>query len=471
MKQLSGQDAAFLYLESSGAHLHVTALYVYEQAKPPHKPLRFEDITRLISSRLNTSPLFRQKLLRPPFDLDYPYWVDDPEFDSSRHLLRYPGPAPRNRRQLFDAVAALHAAPLDLNRPPWEMQVLEKLNRLDGLPASCFAIIARYHHAAIDGASGTQLVDRLHDSAPTAGHDAPDLAPVAGREPGALELLARAAINNVGIPFKLASAVASALPGIARSLVQPASPDAAKPDGVPTTRFNGPVSAERVFHATKVGLDEINRVRKMVPGATVNDVVLTICGGALRLWLEAVDELPEQSLVAMVPVNVRTADEVSRGGNQLSTLFLPIYTDQPDPLERLRAIHAATLQAKSASVAIKPRQVTDITNSIPALPLAVTARLVTSLGLGHRLLRLCNCTITNVPGPRHPLYLGPARLVFSTGSAPILDGMGLIITAFSYEGEVTFSITSCPEMLPDPEFLAQCTLQAFDLLRQATGAG
>ena len=142
MKQLTGQDASFLYLESRGAHLTLTALYIYQQPRAPGAPLVYADIARHLNSRLDSADMFRQKLVRPPLDLDYPYWVDDPDFDLARHLHRYDGPAPRNYRSLFRLVEKLHARPLDLSRPPWEMVVLEKLGPLKDLPKRCFGIIA-----------------------------------------------------------------------------------------------------------------------------------------------------------------------------------------------------------------------------------------------------------------------------------------------------------------------------------------
>jgi len=468
MKQLSGQDATFLYLESPGVHLHLTALYVYQQPKSRQQRLGFTQVVQHIASRLERIPLLRQKLERPPLDLDYPYWVDDPEFDLREHVLLHEGAAPRNRRQLFDTLASIHSTPLDLSRPPWEMHVFEKLGPIEGLPANSLGIIAKYHHAAIDGASGALLLDGLHDSSPVPNDDVPDKRGEDGRTPGLIEMLVRATINNVGTTIKLGKALGAALPGTARSVIGNRDAIHRRSACVPATRFNAAVSSRRVFHAMSFKLRQIKGIRKAVPGATVNDVILAICGGGLRLWLEAMDELPNESLVAMVPVNARTSEEQSLGGNRLSTLFMPVHTNIPGPLDRLRAIYQATRKAKSAEHGVSAQQLSEISSRIPALPLSAAGRLITGLGLGYRLIHLCNCTITNVPGPRTTLYLGPARLVYNTGSAPILDGMGLIICVFSYRDEVSLSFTSCPDMLPDPEFLAQCTQEAFQHLLQET---
>jgi len=469
MKQLTGQDASFLYLESRGAHLHLTALYVYQQPRAPTAPLTFADIVRHLDSRLDSSEIFRQKLVRPPLDLDYPYWVDDAEFNLKRHMHRFTGAAPRSRRALFDLVAKLHAKPLDLSRPPWEMVVLEKLGPIEGVPQRCFAIIARYHHAAIDGASGSQLVDGLHDLQPS------EIAPADSSggpwqpapEPGRTDVLTRGVLNNLGAPFKILKTVAGAAPGMILSRFKTSDDELPKTTTAPKTCFNQPVSRERVFHSMSIDLQRVKEIRSLVPGATVNDVILTICGGALRTWLEAHGELPTESLVAMVPVNARTSEQSSLGGNRLGTLFVPIHTDLSDPVERLQAVQQATQKAKSASGGLDARQISEVTSHVPALTLSSVGHLVTRLGIGHRVKPLCNCTITNVPGPRSTLWLGPAELVWSTGTAPIIDGMGLIISAFSYRGQITFSFCSCPEMVPDAEFMGDCTQEAYEALLEA----
>jgi diacylglycerol O-acyltransferase len=464
LKQLTGQDASFLYLESRGAHLHLTAAYVYKQSEAPEMAMAFDDIYRHIESRLDTSELFRQKLVRPPLDLDYPYWVDDPDFDLQSHLYQHDGQDLATREELYDEIAALHSVPLNLARAPWEMHVYEQLGVIEGFGEDCFAIVAKYHHAAIDGTSGTQLVDGLHDTEPVAVEPTDSDGWQASHQPSVIELLARAAFSNIRAPIQLARALGSAVPAAARAITEPASSDSPKNSCAPDTRFNTVVSDQRVFHCMSFELEKIRQIRKSVDGATVNDVILAICGGGLRIWLDSNGELPDQSLVAMIPVNARANDERTREGNRLSSMFMPIHTDIEEPTERLQAIQRATSKAKSPASGIGPKHVSDISSNIPSLTLSTAGLLFTGLGLGHRLINLCNCTITNVPGPRSELYMGGAKLLWSIGSAPIIDGMGLIICVFSYQGTVNLSFTSCPEILPYPEDLADCTQQGFDEL-------
>jgi WS/DGAT/MGAT family acyltransferase len=469
MRQLSAQDAAFLYLESQGAHLHLTALYIYDQSTAPGGLVRHKDILKYVESRLHVSPVFRQKLVSMPFVIDYPYWVDDRQFDLEYHIRHIALPQPRDWRQLCILVARIHSRRLDLTRPPWEMHLVEGLDNIEGIPEGAFAIIAKYHHAAVDGMTGTEIIGGLHSTSPDF-----DPEPVAEPwepepKPSWLGLMTRAAVNNIRQPFQLTKAVASVVPGLSQSLLKGEMPDISQDYQVPETIFNAPVSAHRVFDGTSFNLKQLSAIRKAVPGATVNDVLLALCGGALREYLLSRDELPEESLVVMAPVNTRTADEVEVAGNVLATMNVPVHTDVANPIARLRAVREATANAKATDRAIGARQMTDISKHLPSGTVALAGRLVTGLGLGHR-TRFANCTITNVPGPQHPLYLNGAKLLLSTGCGPVIDGMGLILTAISYDGEVALSLTSCREIIPDPEHLVTCMKNAFRDMKAASAA-
>jgi hypothetical protein len=470
MQHLSGQDAAFLYLETPGAHLNLTGLYLYQQPGGKAGMLDFADISQLIRTALEGLSELSRKMIRPPLDIDYPVWADDPDFDFTEHVIRYTGPAPRSRRALFKILSDIHAEAMDLSRAPWEMHVIERLHAIPGLPAHCFAIAMKYHHAAIDGASGATLIDRLH------GINTTKPAPEQSRPPpGTVETLLRAAVNNVGSTVALVRAIADAAPTELRRWRDGWFATKTEKVSVPDTRFNRPVSAQRIMYATSFPLPRLKAIRQAgklaaqeasdseglhsgtIPGGgpTINDILLTVCGGALRRWLMRRDELPTEPLVAMVPVNTRSDAENQLPGNHISTLFLPIGSDIENPLERLLAVTAATGRAKSGENGMDPRQVNAIARNIPALPLSVAAQLATGLGLSYRGLRLCNCTITSVPPNQEGLHLGPAPLVGIVANGPLLDGMGLIISIVSYAGTTNLSFTSCPEMLPDPAELAR----------------
>lgn len=470
MRQLSAQDAAFLYLESQGTHLHLTALYIYDQSAAPGGVVRHKDVLRYLESRLHTSPVFRQKLVSLPYGIDFPWWVDDEQFDLEFHVRHIALPAPRDWRQLCILTARLHSRPLDMSRPPWEMYLVEGLDNVRGIPKESFAIIARYHHAAVDGVTGTEILSGLHSTTPDVDPDPEPRPWKPESKPSWFGLMNRAAVNNIRQPFQLARAVASTVPGISQALLRRKSAELDQSYDVPDTRFNAPVSAHRVFDGVTFKLKQLSNIRSAVPGATVNDVVLTICGGALREYLERKDELPDESLIAMAPVNTRTDDETDLSGNVLSMMSAPLHSDVADPIARLRAVREATANAKATEKAVSARQMTDITRHISSATMALAGRLVTELGLGHRAMRLANCVVTNVPGPQQPLYLNGAKLLKSTGCAPVIDGMGLLLGAISYNGELILSITACRELVPDPELLAACLKRSFQQLKKAAAS-
>ncbi len=470
MRQLSAQDAVFLYLESQGAHLHLTALYIYDQSTAPGGILRHKDVLRYLESRLHTSPVFRQKLVSLPYSVDFPWWVDDDQFDLEFHVRHIALPEPRDWRQLCILTARLHSRRLDMSRPPWEMYLVEGLDNIKGVPKGSFAIIAKYHHAAVDGVTGTEILSGLHSTTPDVDPDPQPLPWEPESPPSWFGLMNRAAVNNIRQPFQLAKAVASTVPGISRSLLRGQAAELNRSYDVPDTRFNAPVSAHRVFDGVTFKLKQLSAIRKAVPGATVNDVVLAICGGGLREYLESKNELPDESLIAMAPINTRTDEELDLVGNVLSMMYAPLHSDVEDPIARLRAVHEATANAKATERAVSARQMTDITRHMSSATMALAGRLVTELGLGHRAMRLANCVVTNVPGPQQPLYFNGAKLVKSTGCAPVIDGMGLLLGAISYNGEIILSITGCREIVPDPEFLAACLKRAFQRLKKAAAS-
>jgi WS/DGAT/MGAT family acyltransferase len=217
-------------------------------------------------------------------------------------------------------------------------------------------------------------------------------------------------------------------------------------------------------------LDKIKAIRETVDGATVNDVVLSICGGALRKYLEAKKELPDETLIAMAPISVRSEDQKGAAGNQVSAMTVAVHTDIKDPAERLQAVYESTTGSKELTNAIGARLMTDFSQFIPSSTAGLAARLYSRMGLANRMNPYFNCVITNIPGPQVPLYCCGARLVTQFGLGPILDGMGLIFPVFSYCGQLTISVTSCRDMIPDPAFFAECLEASFNEMATLAGA-
>jgi WS/DGAT/MGAT family acyltransferase len=230
---------------------------------------------------------------------------------------------------------------------------------------------------------------------------------------------------------------------------------------MPVTRFNSEVSPHRVFESRRFTVDEFKRIRALVPGATINDAVLAVCGGAMRRYLTAHEELPKDSLVSLAPVSVRS-DVTGEDRTGISLIRVALGTEIDDPVKRLRAIQRHTSSREEIEQAVSARELTDVTKHAPAATLALSARLLASSSLDDgKHEPLAGCTIMNVPGPVTPLYFDGAQMTYFSAIMPISDGMGLVFAVTSYNGMVFVSPTSCREQLPDPEFFAQCIRDSF----------
>ena len=470
MKQMTGLDASFLYFERPRMPMHVGGLYIYDQSTAPGGQVRFKDILNFIEERVHLVRSFRQRSVPVPLNLDHPYWINDPEFNIEYHVRHMALPQPGDWRQLCILAARLFARPLDLTKPLWEFNVIEGLDNVPGVPKGSYALMTKVHHAAIDGVSGMEMtaaINSLH----------PDDPPPDGEKkwspeavPSAASLIARAYGNNLRQPMKFADVVVRSVPALAQTAAGLGRGDFKRPAGgarVPRTRFNGTLSAHRVFEGRVFELDVVRDIKSRFQGATINDAILSIVGGGMRKYLESKNELPDDTLIAMAPISVRTAGEKRDMGNQVSAMSVQLGTHVPDPLGRLEYAHESARNSKEFTNAIGARQLADYSKFIPAALTGLAARLYTGLGLANSINPMFNCVVTNVPGPQVPLYSTGARMVNQFGLGPIVDGMGLIHPILSYCGQITVSFTSDREMIPDPEFYADCIQESFDELQAA----
>ncbi len=469
MQQLSGMDASFLYGETSRAHMAGAGVSIYDQSTAPGGKVTFKGILAHIEGRLPAARVFRQRLVRVPFDLDHPYWIEDPDFDLEFHVRHIALPKPGDWRQLCIQVARLISRPLDLDRPLWELYVIEGLDNVDRVPKGSFALVSKIHHAAIDGMSGVELTNAIHD-------DTPDAAPPVLQDtwkpeeiPSTAQLLGRAGLNNAARPMHFARVMGRTVPQLGRLQDQVRKQNITPPPTtIPRTRFSGAVSAHRVFDGVRFDLDDMKRIKKTVDGATVNDVVLTVVGGGLRSYLQAKGELPEEALIAMAPISVRSEEERSAAGNLVSGMFVTLGTDIADPVARLKAVRTSTHEQKEFMNAVGARTLVDFADLMPGGLVGLAGRTSARLSLANRLRPVFNATVTNMPGPQKPLYMAGAKCVAMYGAGMIVEGMGLIHPVLSYCGDITISFTSDREMMPDPAFYAECLNQAFDDLAAAT---
>lgn len=480
MQQLTGLDAAFLAMETSSVYGHVGSVCVLDPSTSP-EPLTLERLQRLISTRLHLVPPFRRRLAEVPFGFDQPYWIEDPDFDIEFHVRELALPAPGDDKQLAEQAARLHARQLDRRRPLWELYLIS------GLSGGRMAIYTKVHHAAIDGVSGNDILAAVLDLAP----EGRDLGEVPEWEcdqaPSPVGLLARSAVSLAGHPVraaKLTAQLARSLPGLAVSPARPNVPLVERflpprrnasailsQTGLraPRTPFNRPVGPHRRWAFCTVAIKDVKDV-KNAAGATVNDVVMALCAGALRRWLVDHDALPDGPLVAAVPVSVRTEQQKGQGGNRVSTMTAPLPTHLSEPDERLAHCHEAMRAAKEQHGALPADLLSDVTQfAMPALA-GQAARMAARLRLVEWLSPF-NLIISNVPGPNLPLYYAGARLLSYYPLSAIADGQGLNITVMSYEEGMHFGLVADRDLVPDLDRLAGYLVDELDDLKKAMSVG
>lgn len=469
MQQLSGQDASFVYSEQSHAPTHITSIGIYDQSTAPGGRVTFKGILGEIEPRLHLARAFRQKLVRVPNDLDHPWWVEDANFDVEYHVRHIALPKPGDWRQFCIQVARLHARPLDLSRPLWEMYVIEGLDDIDGVPDGAFGTVLKIHHAAVDGKSGVEMSTAIHTQTPAPEvPEPPDQPWQPDQDPTPAELLARASVNAFTAPARGLRLATKLVPGAARAMrVQRREREAAPLTAAPASRFNGPVSPHRVVDACFFEFADLKPMRALVSGATVNDVALAVLGGGLRQYLLDEAELPGASLRAMTPVSVRAETEKGDLGNQVSAMLVSLATDVADPVERLAAVHASTAASKEMTEAVGARNLTELSQLAPGALIGLGTRLAGQFSRRGTATAV-NTVVTNVPGPREPLYFAGAELVRTFGAGPVVDGMGLINIVTSYTDQFVLSFTADRDMMPDPAHYAHCINTSFQALAAAT---
>jgi WS/DGAT/MGAT family acyltransferase len=464
IQQLSPQDAQFLYLQGGNILMHVMGVNIYAPSTAAGKKLGLDDVVRFVESRLDCSPVFRRRLQRLPYDFDHPYWVEDEFFDIGHHVFHTRLPRPGSWKQFRVALARHFSRPMDMSRPLWDMYVIEGLNSAPDTPRGAVAVAFRIHHAACDGASIRHLFHILsdRDARGTPALPLPASRPEPDLPPSAVRVAQRALVSNLRNPARFASTLVRYLPSILGAAGRLLTDRNTRLTRVPHTRFNRAISPHKRFDVAFMGLEDLKRVKARVEGATLNDVILAVCGGAVRRYLAHHDELPKRSLVALAPVSQKRPGEDFASGNDLTAMPVPLATDVENPLERLRLIHEATLRTKAAKAGISTRLMADLTKHVPALVMSGTTPLMRN---SQVIQKICNLLVSNVPGPPEPLYLGGARMLHNFGLAPVVDGMGLFIAVGSYAGEMTFTVISNQEILPDIEYFRECLEESLQELQ------
>ncbi len=469
LRQLGAQDASFLYQDTPNTPMHVGGITILDPSTSPYGPLTLEAVCAFYEERLHLMPTARRRLVNVPFGIDHPYWIEDENFDLEYHVREVGLPEPHDWSQFYTLAARILSRPLDMSRPAWETYIIHGLDNMDGIPPGCIGMLAKTHHCAIDGTSGLEMAMALADLTPEMSPVSPPKTPwTPDPVPTDADLMMRTWGNALLRPIQMAAFVARSNPANLRlsSVSQQQLPSAQIP--IPRTRFNAPVTAHRTIGFERFSLDEVRAMKNEVEGATVNDVALTICGGAIRKYLEAKLELPDESLLAMAPINVRKETSEYTQGNQVAAMFVRIGTQIEDPVQRLISVRDETRSAKAMTNAIGAEAMTRYGDFVPAAVSNLAQRLTTEFARANQSATAFNCSITNVPGPQVPLYTMGCKSITALGYGPVTHNMGLIIPIGSYCGEFTISFTSCREMIPDPDFFLECIRGAYLEMQDAT---
>ena len=444
MERLTGLDASFLYFETPTMHMHVCATIIFDPSTV-EGGYSFERVREVIESRLHLVKPFRRKLAPVPLNLAHPVWVEDADFDLDYHLRRIGVPSPGTMEQLAEIAGDIASRQLDRNHPLWEMWIVE------GLENGNVALVAKMHHCTIDGVSGANLMVHLFDLSPDEVKEpGPEWKPE--KAPSDAELVGYGLLSRLRQPLNIFKVVPQTVQSVANFIQarrqREDGPGMAAPFTAPRTIMNSAITAHRSVSYTRVPLEDVKKVKKAF-GTTVNDVVLAVTSGALRRYLDKYDELPDKSLIATCPVSVRSdGEDEGEGANKVSAMFTSMATDVEDPVERLRAISAATKGAKEEHNAIGADMLQNWAEFAAPTTFSLAARAYSALKLAERHPVVHNLVISNVPGPPIPLYFAGARLVALYPLGPIFDGAGLNVTVLSYMDNVDFGFIACKETVP-----------------------
>jgi diacylglycerol O-acyltransferase len=460
--RLSALDVSFLYLEEPTTPMHVGGLAVFE---PPNSGFDHDRLVHLIKNRIAFVPRYRQRVRWVPGRLANPVWVDDEAFDVTYHVRRSALPQPGTPAQLRELVARIMSRPLDQNRPLWEMYLIE------GLEKGRFAILAKSHHAMVDGLAAVDIGQVILDVAPEPRLGATDVWRPA-REPSNLELMVGGVADSIRSPAAAVEAVKSGMGdvretavGLRRNMAGVISAAATVVRPPAASPLNVEIGEQRRYGMADTTLEDYRRVRK-AHGGTINDVVLAVVSGAIREWLMTRGEsLTSRSVIrAMVPVSLR--QDGQEGGNQVAAFLCDLPVGEPDPVVRLQRVAFEMGQHKAAGQMLGAQAIVGLTGFAPPTLHSAGAR-----AAGGLTRRVWNVVVTNVPGPQFPLYAGGAKMLATYPVVPLSKNQAVSIGLTSYDGGVYYGLNADRDAMPDVDVLAECIVAALSELVDTTTPG
>jgi diacylglycerol O-acyltransferase / wax synthase len=463
MNRLSAVDALFLYLETPETPMHVGSLTIFAPPTPKDVFRRFRDHT---VARLDLLPSYRRRIRTMPLGIDHPVWVDEDEIDLDYHIRHVVLPRPGTMEQLRSMVARRHMIQLDRARPLWQYYLIE------GLEDGGFAVYVKIHHSDMDGVAGITTLPFVYDfAADPPPLNTPPVRIAKAEGPDVPALIGTAFADFLRQGVRVLTSVPTTVRTLAKIGRQPVRDIRYLLDAVsatPRTIFNTSISRLRGVGTSSLSLADVKAVAK-ARHATINDVVLAICAGALRRYLTDRDALPDKPLMAGVPISLREPGD-TRMNNQVVFSLCRLATDVADPLQRLAAIVAAAQQAKGVFLDVKGAVTTDISFLWAPVLLSGLSRMWRMTGAADVLPPVVNVVISNVPGPRTPMYIAGAPAVHYFPLSIPFHGGALNITVESYVDKLEFGLLACRLTVPRVQVIADYLVAEFDLLKRATDA-
>jgi diacylglycerol O-acyltransferase / wax synthase len=444
--RLTGLDAMWLYLETASAHMHVGSVLVVDPSTAP-EPLTYERVLDYMTDRLHVAPIFRRRIATIPFRIDHPVWIEDPDFDLRFHVRRAALPSPGGTEELAAFTADVMSRRLDRSHPLWELHFVE------GLEGGRMAFVSKTHHAAVDGVSGAEVLAATLQLSPDQAPPTPPAQPwQPEREPGDVRLLATSALHLAATPMGVAKVArrtvraAGRMARLRQERGRTAPPPA--PFRAPNTPLNGAITPHRSIALTEQSLESVKSIKRAF-GGTVNDVVLAAVAGALRRYLLGRGETVDRPLVGMVPISVGTSGQEGPSGNNVSMMLVDLPADEPDPVQRLRRVSRGTADAKQRHGALGAETLQGLAELTPAGVASLGARLYTRVQGADRHRPIWNVVVSNVPGPRIPLYQAGAKVEAMYPIGPVHEMCGLNITLFSYSDMIYIGLNADRSLVPD----------------------
>ncbi len=463
MKQLSGIDATFLYMETDQTPMHVAGLTLYDLPKG-FKGSFHKHFTEFFKGRVHLIPIFGMKLAKSAFEIDHPGWVDAGELDFDYHIQSAKLPKPGNRKQLEDMVAELHSERLDRTKPLWQFTIIE------GLEGRQAALYSKVHHAAVDGGAGMVITQALYDLGETPREVEPPKPKPETRKPTQAErtiLTMNDILSNVA---RQQLTMLESVPKVMGQMTDMIAPVLSGKVGLPQmfaprTPFNVTVEAKRSYAARSVSLLDVKAISKAT-GSKLNDVVMAITSGALRTYLMRKQALPDAALVAFVPISMREAGNTDIN-NQVFGMNVPLATNYGDPLKRLQKIKQESGASKTMASGAKEAALSDFTLVGAPTLLPGLMQLYGSTKLADVIPQVVNLCISNNAGPPFPLYCAGAKVTALYPVSIATHGVALNVTVQSYFDHLDFGVTADHKAVPDVDDFADLLVESFEELKAA----